>query len=256
MEVVSTRYAGLDVRRSVIVACALLGEGRGRVRKVSGPFPTTRSGLGRLLGWLRELGVSHVGMESTGVYWMPIYAVLEQAGGFKLIVVNAHHPKAIKGRKTDVKDAEWLAELVGHGLVQGSFVPPRPIRQLRDLTRYRRALVENQGSERRRLIKLLEIADFKLAGVMSDIFGVSGRAILRALIAGDQTAVAMSQLARGSLRRKRRQLIETLASELALHQRQMWRCSSRPSRPTRPITTPSTGRSPSTWRGTPRRWLN
>lgn len=221
MEVVSTRCAGLDVHRSVIVACVLLGEGRGRVRKVSGQFPTTRSGLERLLGWLRERGVSHVGMESTGVYWMPIYAVLEQAGGFKLIVVNAQHAKAIKGRKTDVKDAEWLAELVRHGLVQGSFVPPRPIRQLRDLTRYRRTLVENQASERRRLIKLLEMADIKLAGVISDIFGVSGRAILRALIAGDQTAVAMSQLARGSLRRKRRQLIEALAGELAAHQRQM-----------------------------------
>jgi transposase len=221
MEVVSTRCAGLDVHRSVIVACALLGETRGRVRKVSGQFPTTRSGLERLLGWLGEFGVSHVGMESTGVYWMPIYAVLEQAGGFKLIVVNAQHAKAIKGRKTDVKDAEWLAELVRHGLVQGSFVPPRPIRQLRDLTRYRRTLVENQASERRRLIKLLEMADIKLAGVISDIFGVSGRAILRALIAGDQTAVAMSQLARGSLRRKRRQLIEALAGELAAHQRQM-----------------------------------
>jgi len=175
MEVVSTRCAGLDVHRSVIVACTLLGEGRGRVRKVSGQFPTTRSGLERLLGWLRERGVSHVGMESTGVYWMPIYAVLEQAGGFKLIVVNAQHAKAIKGRKTDVKDAEWLAELVRHGLVQGSFVPPRPIRQLRDLTRYRRTLVENQASERRRLIKLLEMADIKLAGVISDIFGVRGR---------------------------------------------------------------------------------
>ena len=221
MEVVSTRCAGLDVHRSVIVACTLLGEGRGRVRKVSGQFPTTRSGLERLLGWLRERGVSHVGMESTGVYWMPIYAVLEQAGGFKLIVVNAQHAKAIKGRKTDVKDAEWLAELVRHGLVQGSFVPPRPIRQLRDLTRYRRTLVENQASERRRLIKLLEMADIKLAGVISDIFGVSGRAILRALIAGDQTAVAMSQLARGSLRRKRRPRIEALAGELAAHQRQM-----------------------------------
>jgi transposase len=220
MEVVAPRCAGLDVHRSTIVACTLLGE-RGRVRKLRGEFVTTRAGLERLLAWLQELGVTHVGMESTGVYWMPVYAVLEQAGGFTPIVVNAQHAKAIKGRKTDVKDAEWLAELVRHGLVRGSFVPPRPIRELRDLTRYRRTLVENQGSERRRLIKLLEMADIKLAGVISDIFGVTGRAILRALIIGGQTAVEMSKHARGSLRRKRGQLIDALAGELAEHQRQI-----------------------------------
>jgi len=221
MEVVAPRCAGLDVHRSVIVACALLSEGGGRVRKLGGEFVTTRAGLERLLAWLQDLGVTHVGMESTGVYWMPVYAVLEQAGGFTLIVVNAQHAKAVKGRKTDVKDAQWLAELVRHGLVRGSFVPPRPIRELRDLTRYRRTLVENQGSERRRLIKLLEMADIKLAGVISDIFGVSGRAILRALITGGQTAVEMSKLARGSLRKKRGQLIDALAGALAEHQRQI-----------------------------------
>lgn len=221
MEVIAAQCAGLDVHRSVIVGCALLGEGRGRVRKVRGEFATTRAGLERLLAWVRELGITHIGMESTGVYWMPAYAVLEGAGGFTVLVVNAQHAKAIKGRKTDVKDAEWLAQLVRHGLVRGSFVPPRPIRELRDLTRYRRTLVENQASERRRLIKVLEMADIKLAGVISDIFGVSGRAILRALIAGDQTAVEMSKLARGNLRRKRRQLIDALAGELAEHQRHM-----------------------------------
>ena len=246
---IAAQCAGLDVHRSVIVGCALLGEGRGRVRKVRGEFATTRAGLERLLAWVRELGITHIGMESTGVYWMPAYAVLEGAGGFTVLVVNAQHAKAIKGRKTDVKDAdvkdadvrdaEWLAQLVRHGLVRGSFVPPRPIRELRDLTRYRRTLVENQASERRRLIKVLEMADIKLAGVISDIFGVSGRAILRALIAtgqarglkaqGDQTAVEMSKLARGNLRRKRRQLIDApcslpgagLAGELAEHQRHM-----------------------------------
>lgn len=219
MEVVAARCAGLDVHRSVIVACALLSAQGGRVRKERGEFVSTRAGLERLLGWLRNLGLTHVGMESTGVYWMPVYAVLEEAGGFELTVVNAQHAKAIKGRKTDLKDAEWLAELVRHGLVRGSFVPPKPIRDLRDLTRYRRSLVETQASERRRLIKLLEMADIKLAGVVSDIFGVSGRAILRALIAADQTAVAMSQLARGRLRKKRAQLIEALAGRLSEHQR-------------------------------------
>lgn len=221
MQVVAPRCAGLDVHRSTIAACALISDGRGRARKEMRQFVTTRVGLERLAGWLGELGVTHVGMESTGVYWMPVYAVLEAAGGFELIVVNAQHVKGMKGRKTDVKDAEWLADLVRHGLVSGSFVPPQPIRELRDLTRYRRTLVENQGSERRRLIKLLEAADIKLAGVVSDIFGVSGRAILRALIEGGHSAAEMSKLARGNLRKKRGQLIEALAGELALHQRQL-----------------------------------
>lgn len=221
MQVVAPRCAGLDVHRSMIAACALISDGRGRARKEMRQFVTTRIGLERLAGWLRELGVTHVGMESTGVYWMPVYAVLEAAGGFELIVVNAQHAKGMKGRKTDVKDAEWLADLVRHGLVSGSFVPPKPIRELRDLTRYRRTLVESQGSERRRLIKLLEAADIKLAGVVSDIFGVSGRAILRALIEGGHSAAEMSKLARGHLRKKRGQLIDALGGELATHQRQL-----------------------------------
>ena len=221
MQVVAPRCAGLDVHRSTIAACALISDGRGRARKEMRQFVTTRVGLERLAGWLGELGVTHVGMESTGVYWMPVYAVLEAAGGFELIVVNAQHAKGMKGRKTDVKDAEWLADLVRHGLVSGSFVPPKPIRELRDLTRYRRTLVENQGSERRRLIKLLEAEDIKLAGVVSDIFGVSGRAILRALIEGGHSAAEMSKLARGHLRKKRGQLIDALGGELAVHQRQL-----------------------------------
>jgi len=134
-------------------------------------------------------------------------------------VLNPEHVKGMKGRKSDMKDAEWLANLVRHGLVRGSFVPPKPIRELRDLTRYRRTLVENQGSERRRLVKLLEAADIKLAGVLSDLFGVSGRAILRALIEGGHSAVEMSKLVRGRLRQKRGLVIDALAGELAEHQR-------------------------------------
>ena len=221
MDVVAPHCAGLDVHRSMIAACALLSDERGRARQVKSQFVTTRAGLERLAGWLRELGVRQVGMESTGVYWMPVFAVLEAAGGFELLVLNPEHVKGIRGRKSDIKDAEWLANLVRHGLVRGSFVPPKPIRELRDLTRYRRTLVENQGSERRRLIKLLEAADIKLAGVVSDIFGVSGRAILRALIEGGHSAVEMSKLARGHLRKKRGQLIDALAGGLAEHQRDM-----------------------------------
>lgn len=219
MEVVAPRCAGLDVHRSMITACALLSDQHGRARQVKSQFVTTRAGLERLVGWLRELGVTHVGMESTGVYWVPVFAVLEAAGVFELLVLNPEHVKGMKGRKTDMNDAEWLANLVRHGLVRGSFVPPKPIRELRDLTRYRRTLVENQGSERRRLIKLLEAADVKLAGVISDIFGVSGRAILRALIEGGHSAVEMSKLVRGKLRQKRGLVIDALAGELADHQR-------------------------------------
>jgi len=205
----------------MIAACALLSDEHGRARQVKSQFVTTRAGLERLAAWLRGLGVRDVGMESTGVYWMPVFAVLEAAGGLELLVLNPEHVKGIKGRKSDMKDAEWLANLVRHGLVRGSFVPPKPIRELRDLTRYRRTLVENQGSERRRLVKLLEAADIKLAGVVSDIFGVSGRAILRALIAGGQSAVAMSKLVRGRLRQKRALVIDALAGELAEHQRDL-----------------------------------
>ena len=196
MEVVAPHCAGLDVHSSMITACALLSDERGRARRVRSEFVTTRAGLERLAAWLRQLGVTTVGMESTGVYWMPVFAVLEAAGGFELLVLNPEHVKGIRGRKSDMKDAEWLADLIRHGLVRGSFVPPQPIRELRDLTRYRRTLVENQGSERRRLIKLLEAADIKLAGVVSDIFGVSGRAILRALIEGGHSAAEMSKLAK------------------------------------------------------------
>lgn len=221
MEVVAARCAGLDVHRTIIVACALVPGAAGTARKVLAQFSSTAAGLAQLAGWLAEQEVTAVGMESTGVYWMPVYAALEAAGGFDLIVANAQHVKAVPGRKTDVKDAEWLARLVRHGLVRKSFVPALPFRELRDLTRYRRTLVEAQSAERNRLIKLLEQVDVKLTGVVSDVFGVTGRAILCALIAGGQTADEMARLARGTLRRKRPQLAEALAGTLRDHQRQM-----------------------------------
>lgn len=221
MEVLVQRAAGLDVHRSIIVACVLLTLANGRVTKERGQFPATASGLAKLAAWLRAHGVTHVGMESTGVYWMPVYAVLEQEACFALIVANAQHVKQVPGRKTDVSDAEWLAQLIRCGLMRKSFVPPKPIRDLRDLTRYRRTLVETQASERRRLIKLLEATGIKLAEVVSDIFGVSGRAMLRALIAGDQTPAEMAKLARGTMRKKRDKLAEALAGRLDAHHRAM-----------------------------------
>jgi transposase len=219
--VVRERCAGLDVHRSEIVVCATFPLGGGRLKKVWNEFATMAAGLAQLAAWLEELGVTYVGMEATGVYWTPVYAALERAGCFDITVVNPHHAKALRKRKTDMKDAEWLAYLVRHDQVNKSFVPAKPFRDLRDLTRYRRNLVEAQASERRRLIKLLEAADIKLAGVMSDVFGVSGRAILRALIAGGESPAEMAKLARGHLRKKRPQLIDALSVELDAHRRQM-----------------------------------
>ena len=213
--------AGLDVHRSTVVVCVTLPMGGGRLKKVWNEFRTIAAGLAQLSAWLAEQGVSHVAMEATGVYWMPVYAALERAGGFDLTVVNPQHAKALRKRKTDIKDAEWLAYLVRHDLVNKSFVPAKPFRDLRDLTRYRRTLVETQSSERRRLIKLLEAAGVKLAEVLSDVFGVSGRRILRAVIAGEQNLLEMAKLACGQLRRKRPQIIDALSVEVDEHRRRL-----------------------------------
>jgi transposase len=156
-------------------------------------------------------------MESTGVYWKPVYAVLE--GGLEIVVANAYHVKNVPGRKTDVKDAEWLADLLCHGLLRSSFVPPKPIRELRDLTRYRRKLVEAQTAERNRLLKVLESANVKLASVATDVFGVSGRLMLRALIDGIATPEEMAELAKGQLRHKIPQLQPALEGRLEPHHR-------------------------------------
>jgi transposase len=204
-----------------VVGCALLTDVEGKVTKERAEFPTMAAGLAKLVAWLSRLGVKTVCMESTGVYWMPVFAALERAGGFDQWVVNAQHVKAVPGRKTDVKDAEWLAYLVRHGLVRKSFVPDKPFRDLRDLTRYRRVLVDAQASERRRLIRQLELAGIKLAGVMSDVLGVSGRAILRAIIDGQESATLMARLAVGHLRRKRPQLIDALSVPVAGHHRRL-----------------------------------
>jgi transposase len=165
----------------------------------------------KMRDWLVSEGVTHVGMESTGVYWKPVYAILED--DFEVIVGNAHHIKNVPGRKTDVKDAEWIADLTRHGLIAKSFVPPAPIRVLRDLLRYRRKLVEGRTSERNRLLKLLETANIKLSSVASNVFGVSGMLMLRSLLEGTSTPQAMASLAKGRLREK------TADLELALEGR-------------------------------------
>ena len=221
MEALHHACAGLDVHQSVIVACALWTDARGKLARERAEFQTTAAGLSKLVAWLGKLEVKTVCMESTGVYWMPVFAALEQAGGFDQWVVNAQHVKAVPGRKTDMKDAEWLAYLVRYGLVKKSFIPGKPFRELRDMTRYRRTLVDDQASDRRRLIRLLEQTDVKLASVMSDVFGVSGRAILRALIEGGHSPIDMAKLAVGHLRSKRAQLIDALSIDLDPHQRHL-----------------------------------
>ena len=217
MEVIIERCCGLDVHQETVVACVLIGAPGERPRKEIRTFRTMTHDLEALRDWLQELGVTQVGMESTGVYWRPVYAVLE--GRFDLIVGNARHIRNVPGRKTDVKDAEWIADLVRHGLIAKSFVPPAPLRELRELLRYRRKLVESQAAERNRLLKLLETANIKLASVASDVFGVSGRAMLRALIEGEASAEAMADLARGQLRRKHADLILALDGRVEEHHR-------------------------------------
>lgn len=204
MEVLVERGCGLDVHQATVVACLLTGAAGSKPRKEVRTFRTMTASLRELRDWLQEACCTHVAMESTGVYWQPVYAVL--AGHFDLVVGNAHHIRSVPGRKTDVKDSEWLAQLLRHGLIQPSFVPPKPLRELRDLTRYRRKLVDVCTAERNRLLKLLETANIKLSSVASDVFGVSGLAMLRALMEGTATPADMASLARGTLRRKMAEL--------------------------------------------------
>jgi transposase len=219
MEAIIEKCCGLDVHQGNIVACLLVGGPNERPRKEIRSFGTMTADLLALSKWLRAEGCSHVAMESTGVYWVPVYGILE--GDFKLVVGNATHIRNVPGRKTDVKDSEWIADLLRHGLIRPSFVPSKPLRELREMLRYRRGLVESQATERNRLIKLLEGANIKLASVASDVFGVSGRAMLRALIAGDTKPETMADLARGQLRKKRDRLALALDGRLEEHHRFM-----------------------------------
>ena len=217
MRVIIERCCGLDVHQETVVACLLIGAPGDRPTKEVRTFRTVTRDLEALRDWLAAAGVTHVGMESTGVYWRPVYAVLE--GHFEVIVGNARHIRNVPGRKTDVKDAEWIADLVRHGLIAKSFVPPRPLREMRELLRYRRKLTESQAAERNRRLKLLETANIKLASVLSDVFGVSGRAMLKALIEGRASVEEMADLAKGQLRRKRSDLILALEGRMEEHHR-------------------------------------
>ena len=217
MEAIVERTCGLDVHQATVVACLLVGAADRKPRKEVRTFGTMTPDLVRLREWLRAEGCTHVGMESTGIYWMPVYTMLE--GEFELVVGNATHIRQVPGRKTDVKDSEWIADLVRHGLIRRSFVPPKPLRELRDLLRYRRKLVESQTAERNRMLKLLETANIKLATVASNVFGVSGRRMLRALLEGTLTPEQMAELAKGSLRKKLTVLASALDGRVEGHHR-------------------------------------
>lgn len=217
MEIVAERCAGLDVHQATVVACLNVGATGSKPSKQVRSFGTTLPDLEELRAWLKANGCTLVAMESTGIYWKPVYAVLE--GHFALVVGNARHIKNVPGRKTDVRDCDWISDLARHGLIASSFVPPLPIRELRDLTRYRGKLVQSGAAERNRLLKLLESANIKLSSVASDVFGVSGWAMLQALVEGKQSPAEMAQLARRRMRRKLGELERALNGRLEEHHR-------------------------------------
>jgi transposase len=216
MDLVYERCCGLDIHKKRVVACVIVPGPDGQPTKQIRTFGTMTADLLALADWLRAQEVRHVAMESTGVYWQPIYNLLEEE--FTLLLANARHLKTVPGRKTDVKDCEWIADLLRHGLLKASFVPARPQRELRELTRYRTALVRQRSDEVNRLQKTLEGANIKLAAVASNILGVSGRQILTELVAGTTDSTALADLARGRLREKRPQLERALAGQFRPHQ--------------------------------------
>jgi transposase len=217
MDVLHSCCCGLDVHKDTVTACLIRPTADGEPSKETRTFGTTTEELLALADWLHAAGCTHAAMESTGVYWRPVYNVLE--GELEVLVVNAAHIKRVPGRKTDVSDSEWIADLLRHGLVQASFIPDRPQRELRDLTRTRTTLIDERSAATRRLQAVLEDANLKLAGVATDVRGVSGRAILAALLAGTTDPATLAELAKGRLRRKRAELERALSGRLRDHHR-------------------------------------
>jgi len=213
MDIIHRNCAGLDVHKKIVVA-AILVEGRSKdIRS----FGTMTADLLELSDWLMSRGVTHVAMESTGEYWKPIFNILEN--NFEVMLVNAQHISKVPGRKTDVSDAEWIADLLRHGLLTASFIPPVGQRELRELTRFRSTFVKERATLVNRVQKVLESANIKLASVASDVLGVSGRAMLKAIIAGTATTEQMAELSKGKLRSKREELSRALEGRVKPHHR-------------------------------------
>ena len=217
MKVLFERCAGLDVHKGVVVGCARLMERGVAARYEVQRFATTTRGLLELADWLRGAGCTHVAMESTGVYWRPVWHVLE--GEFELVLANAAHIRNVPGRKSDVNDATWIADLLAHGLIRASFVPPGAIQELRDLTRTRRQLVREIGQHNQRIQKTLEDANVKLGSVISDVLGDSGRRILKAIIAGDSDPQRLAALGSERLHCTGEELAEALRGRVTKHHR-------------------------------------
>src|SRR6266496_1774734 len=212
MNIIHDICCGIDVHAKTVVVC-LIKRGKKQIRTYS----TMTDDLLVLSDWLVSEGCTQVAIESTGVYWKPVFNILE--GSLEVVLVNARHVKAVPGRKTDVRDCEWLADLLRHGLLRASFIPPLPTRELRELTRHRYTLVSDQTAVTNRIIKLAESANIKLAQVASNALGVSGRAMLRALSRGEQDTTKMAEMARGALREKQGQLRRALKGNLTRSQR-------------------------------------
>ncbi len=213
MQVVYERCCGLDVHKDTVVACVLTPEG-----KSLRTFGTMTKDLMGLADWLADKGVAHVAMESTGVYWKAPYNLLESFE-FTLLVVNARHMKAVPGRKTDMKDAEWIADLLRHGLLKASYIPSKEQRELRELVRFRRSLIRERAGVVNRIQKVLEGANIKLASVVSDVLGISGRAMIEASVAGEENPETLAGLSKGRLRAERPTLEEALRGQVGQHQR-------------------------------------
>lgn len=219
MEVSYTHVAGLDVHKKTVVACCLTSSSTATPQKAIRTFGTMTQDLLALADWLTAQGITHVAMESTGEVWKPVYNLLEST--FTVLVVNAQHIKTVPGRKTDVKDAEWIADLLRHGLLRGSFIPPLPQRDLRDLTRQRTNLVQDRSRVVNQLQKVLEWANIKLTSVVTDIMGVSARAMLAALVGGELDQGVLAELAQGKLRSKQAALERALEGHVRPHHRFM-----------------------------------
>jgi transposase len=216
MKQLHARCAGLDVHKETVVACARIGT-RGKVEGEVRTFATTTIGLLALADWLASKRCTHVAMEATGVYWKPVWHVLE--GRFELVLANAAHVKNVPGRKTDVKDAEWLADLLAHGLVRSSFVPEAPIQAIRDLTRTRKQLTREQGRHVQRIHKVLEDANIKVTSVLTDVMGVSGRRILEAIVAGVQEPTELAKLRDRKCKQSEEAFVDALTGVVTDHHR-------------------------------------
>jgi transposase len=217
MELLYASCAGLDVHKETVVACVRRLGAKGKVQQQTRTFGTATGELLALADWLTDQAVTHLAMESTGVYWKPIWNILE--GQFEILLVNARHIKQVPGRKTDIKDAEWIAQLLQHGLLRGSFVPCTPQRDLRELTRQRRQLIQTRAAVANRIQKVLEDANIKLGSVATDVLGVSGRDMLEAILAGQDDPKVLAELARRRLRAKIPQLQRALRGRVTEHHR-------------------------------------